>query len=85
MVEANLAGKPVIAYKAGGVMDTVIDGVTGVFFEEQTTAALIKALEKFERSSFEPELVRQEALKFDKEIFKKKIKEFVEEKLKTWK
>ena len=84
-VEAMACGKPVIAFKSGGALETVKEGVSGLFFEEQTPAALIKALEKFERSSFEPELVRQEALKFDKEIFKKKIKEFVEEKLKTWK
>lgn len=89
-VEAMACGKPVIAFKSGGALETVKEGVSGLFFEEQTPAALIKALKKFEsltlpkgEGSFEPELVRQEALKFDKEIFKKKIKEFVEEKLKT--
>lgn len=82
-VEAMACGKPVIAFKSGGALETVKEGVSGLFFEEQTPAALIKALEKFERSAFEPELVRQEALKFDKEIFKKKIREFVEKKWKA--
>ncbi|GHT83680.1 glycosyl transferase [Spirochaetia bacterium] len=47
-VEANAAGCPVIAYCKGGVLDTVKENVTGIFFDEQTPAALVGAMEKFE-------------------------------------
>lgn len=48
IVEAQAAGCPVIAYKAGGALETVIDGVTGLFFAEQSAASLIEAVRKFE-------------------------------------
>ncbi|GHV16190.1 glycosyl transferase [Spirochaetia bacterium] len=47
-VEANAAGCPVIAYRKGGVLDTVQENVTGIFFDEQTPAALIQAMDRFE-------------------------------------
>ena len=48
MVEAQAAGCPVIAYKAGGALETVIDGVTGLFFEEQSAESLMEAVKRFE-------------------------------------
>ncbi|HEX9332606.1 MAG TPA: glycosyltransferase [Anaerolineales bacterium] len=48
MVEAQAAGCPVIAYKAGGALETVIDGVTGLFFTEQSASSLIEAIKRFE-------------------------------------
>jgi len=47
-VEANAAGCPVIAFRKGGVLDTIQEGVTGLFFDEQTPASLIRALDRFE-------------------------------------
>ncbi|GHU94837.1 glycosyl transferase [Spirochaetia bacterium] len=47
-IEANAAGCPVIAYRKGGVLDTVQENVTGIFFDEQTPAALIQAMDRFE-------------------------------------
>jgi glycosyltransferase involved in cell wall biosynthesis len=47
-IEANAAGCPVIAFRQGGVLDTVKENVTGLFFDEQTPAALTAALDKFE-------------------------------------
>jgi glycosyltransferase involved in cell wall biosynthesis len=47
-IEANAAGCPVIAFAKGGALDTVLDGVTGLFFHEQTTGSLIAALDRFE-------------------------------------
>jgi glycosyltransferase involved in cell wall biosynthesis len=75
-VEANAAGCPVIAYRKGGVLDTVKENVTGLFFDEQNPAALVRALDKFEEieSSFSDrgaytEHVRQ----FSREAFKERI------------
>jgi glycosyltransferase involved in cell wall biosynthesis len=48
-VEANASGRPVIGYGRGGLRDTVIPGMTGVFFEEQATEAVIEAVQQFER------------------------------------
>lgn len=48
MVEAQAAGCPVIAYKAGGALETVIDGVTGLFFEEQSPESLMETVKRFE-------------------------------------
>jgi len=81
-VEAMGAGLPVIAYKSGGVKETVIDGKTGVFFTELTVASLIAAIKKFEKMKFDPKTCRSQAEKFSKERFLKEIKAFVTTKTK---
>ncbi|PKP62187.1 glycosyltransferase family 4 protein [Candidatus Atribacteria bacterium HGW-Atribacteria-1] len=81
-LEAQAYGKPVIAYGQGGALETVVDGVTGIFFKEQTTESLAAAIRHFEiiKDSFNPKEIRKNALKFDKEIFKAEIKALVAEK-----
>ena len=75
-----------IAYGKGGALETIIEGRTGMFFRKQTTESLIKAVEKFEeiKDNFNPEKMRENALRFDKKIFKKEIKMFVERKYKEF-
>jgi len=82
-VEAMAAGRPVIAYQAGGALEIVKDGETGAFFKEQTPDSLVAALQNVKIEKFSPQLIREHARQFDKEIFKKKIKEFVGESLKN--
>jgi len=77
-VEAMAAGKPVIAFRAGGALDYVEDGKTGVFFEEQSPEGLIGAIRKFETMKFNPKAIRLRALTFSKKYFCEKIKSFVE-------
>ncbi|KPJ69188.1 glycosyl transferase [candidate division WOR-1 bacterium DG_54_3] len=77
-VEAMSAGRPVIAYKAGGAEETVIDGKTGIFFEKQSVESLIQAVKRFQFATFSKKEIRKHAEKFDKEKFKQKIKNFVE-------
>jgi len=72
-VEAQAYGKPVIAYGKGGILDTVIDGETGVFFEKQTVSSLCRTIEKFEKLNFSLQVCKQTALKFSKIRFKQKI------------
>ena len=79
-LEAQASGRPVIAYGSGGALESVVEGVTGTFFYEQTPEALIAAIKTFERLEFEPLKIRKHAEKFDAEVFKKRIKTFVEEK-----
>lgn len=77
-VEAMASGRPVIAYRGGGALETVKDGGTGIFFEEQTPDSLLEALRNFKESDFTPEKIRSHALQFDKDVFKRKIIEFLE-------
>ena len=84
-LEAQSCGKPVIAYGKGGTLETVIEGETGHFFHKQTPEALIKAIKEFNNMEFNAEECRENALRFDKEIFKKKIKEFIKEKYREFK
>ena len=80
-VEAMACGKPVIAYGRGGALDTVIEGITGAFFNEQTTESLAEALAAFCPDDFNPYTIRRHAETFDVSVFRHKINEFIEEKL----
>lgn len=80
-VEAQACGTPVIAYGKGGVLETVIDGKTGVLFNEQTESAIQAAIEKFEKDFvFLPHSIRQHAESFSTAKFESQFKAFVEEK-----
>ncbi|MEZ5701079.1 MAG: glycosyltransferase [Burkholderiaceae bacterium] len=80
-VEAMASGAPVIAYGKGGALDTVVDGVTGLLFGEQTNAALENAVVDFEAGTavFSTDALRQHAEKFDKSIFQFELKKSIEE------
>lgn len=77
LVEAMLAGTPVIAFRGGGYIESVIEGKTGVFFDKSTVDSLTKAIREFERTKIKSEDCIKQARKFSKERFKKEIKEFV--------
>lgn len=76
-VEAQACGRPVICYGKGGVLDSVIDGKTGVYFNEQTVDSLKEAILKFESMKFDKKTIRKHALTFDEKEFQKKIKDYV--------
>ena len=82
-VESMLSGTPVIAFNGGGYKETVLQGKTGVLFDDYSVQGLISAIEKFEtlrqaQGLFDSVKIKQHAQKFGKERFKKEIKEFVE-------
>ena len=82
-VESMLSGTPVIAFNGGGYKETVLQGRTGVLFDDYSVQGLISAIEKFEtlrqaQGLFDSVKIKQHAQKFGKERFKKEIKEFVE-------
>ncbi len=83
-LEAQASGRPVIAFGKGGALETVVDGKTGLFFERQTKEDLIQAVEKFQKMTFDKQEIREHALKFDEEVFKKKIEGFINEKFKEF-
>ncbi len=76
-VEAMACGKPVIAYKKGGALETVLEDVTGVFFEAQTPAALADAMQRVKGMRFDPITIRSHALKFDAKHFNSRFTQFV--------
>ena len=78
-VEAMSAGRPVIAFAAGGALDSVKEGETGLFFREPTVEALVAAVEQFETLSFEPGRIRQHAEQFGRAVFESKITSLIEE------
>jgi glycosyltransferase involved in cell wall biosynthesis len=77
-VESMLCGTPVIAFNGGGYKETVIDGKTGVLFNNYSVNGLIEAVGKFESAKFNAKDCIEQAQKFSKERFKKEIKEFIE-------
>jgi glycosyltransferase involved in cell wall biosynthesis len=80
-VEAMSVGTPVIAYLSGGVVESIIDGKTGIFYRFNDLNHLSEAVSKFEKMKFDKETIMKYAQKFSKERFKKEIKKFVESKL----
>ena len=76
-VEAMSTGAPVIAFKAGGALDYVVDGKTGLFFDQQTAKSLGEALRKFSTLEFSPNQIRSEADKFKKEQFREHILDYL--------
>jgi glycosyltransferase involved in cell wall biosynthesis len=77
-LEAMASGRPVVAYKSGGALESVIDGQTGLFFTEQTPSSLAAALDLIDRFSFVPSFLREHAQTYDVSIFRKKISHFVD-------
>jgi len=80
MVEALSAGKPVIAFGAGGATEIVQPGINGVLVEEQSAAVFAQALRDFDPGQFSPDVCRETAAKFDESVFANQFKAFVEEK-----
>lgn len=77
-VEAMAAGRPVIAYKAGGILETVEESRTGIFFKEQTWESLAEAVVRFRPDDFDPVKIREHALKFGQQRFEKEISGLIE-------
>lgn len=76
-LEAMASGRPVIAFKKGGALETIIEGQTGVFFNEQTWESLAHRILRFDNREFDPAIIRSQAKKFDAKIFKEKILNFI--------
>jgi glycosyltransferase involved in cell wall biosynthesis len=87
-LEANAAGRPVIAFGAGGILDTMIpyagdaSVATALLFEKQEVDDLIEAITKAETLNFSPEFIRANAERFQEKIFIEKVQNFVHNKFK---
>ena len=76
-LETQACGTPVIAFKQGGVLDTVNEEVSGIFFKEQSIESLYDAIKRFEKRKFDAKAIREHARKFCSHRFKEKIKDVV--------
>jgi glycosyltransferase involved in cell wall biosynthesis len=76
-LEVNAAGRPVIAYRSGGALETVVEGHTGVFFDEPTTDSLVQAIADFETRSWDAQALRHHAEKFSRAVFAARWTEFL--------
>ena len=72
-LESMASGRPVIAYRGGGALETIIENQTGIFFDDQTEIALAQAVGQYYQTNWDPAAIRTHALKFDKEVFKGRV------------
>ena len=83
-LEAMACGRPVIAYRSGGALDTVVEGETGCFFARQTVEDLATAILRFERresdggAGFDPQAIRRHARGFGRDVFRSRLKSFID-------
>jgi glycosyltransferase involved in cell wall biosynthesis len=82
-VEAQAAGLPVIAYGVGGARESVIDGATGVLFDEQSAASLAAAIERFEGMRFADATIRENARRFNRERFHAQMARVIDDALRA--
>lgn len=81
-LESMASGRPVIAYRKGGALETVLEGVTGEFFDDQEWEELATAVIRFDASKYDPRIIRAHAEAFDVKTFKRRIAAYVAE---AWK
>ena len=78
--ESMASGRPVIAYAAGGACETVVENVTGKFFDEQSWEALADAVVRFKPQNFNPQKIKEYAEQYNSSRFKKEIQDFIKDK-----
>ncbi len=76
-LEAMASGRPVIAYRGGGALETVQEGYTGVFFDDQSEISLALAVGQMAHMQFNPNDIREHALTFDTRAFKNKLMAYI--------
>jgi glycosyltransferase involved in cell wall biosynthesis len=80
-IEAMASGTPLIAYRGGDIEEHMQEGKSGIFFSRQTATDLISAVRKFKSCDYDPKIIRESTLRFDKEVFKAKIEEYIKKEL----
>jgi glycosyltransferase involved in cell wall biosynthesis len=73
LVEAQACGRPVICYAAGGALESVMDGTTGIHFQPQTAEALAAAILRFEQTAWDPNICRRNSLRFSADVFRRDV------------
>jgi glycosyltransferase involved in cell wall biosynthesis len=76
-LEVAAAGKPTIAYRAGGALETIKEGITGAFFNRQTTDDLADAIERLEKGEWHPRILRKHSEEFSVPVFRDRFHSFL--------
>jgi glycosyltransferase involved in cell wall biosynthesis len=76
-VEVAAAGRPTIAYRAGGALETIVENVTGLFFDQPTPESLGDAIETFERQQWSPAVLRKHSKTFAVPVFQERFRSFL--------
>jgi glycosyltransferase involved in cell wall biosynthesis len=76
-LEIAAAGRPTIAYRAGGAVETIVEGVTGVFFDRQDASCLAGAIQRFERQEWSAKALRSHAERFGIDVFQSRFRRFL--------
>lgn len=76
-LEINSAGRPVVAYAAGGATETIVDGLNGVLFGEQTVDSLVEGMERLESQRWDPAEIRRYAQRYDVRVFQDRLLNFL--------
>lgn len=82
VVEAQASGTPVICYKGGGFLETVVDGKTGIFVEDTKVDTIKAAISRFNKIKWDREYIVKNSLKFDRAVFEKNLKKYLRSELK---
>lgn len=84
VIEAAAAGRPVIALAAGGALETIVENVTGVFFYDQDPAGIIDAVLRFKDEEFDSKVIREHALRYSTERFKRELRAYIDSAWAQW-
>ena len=76
-LEAGVWGRPAIALRFGGFLDTILEDVSGMYFEQPSSAAIYAALERFESMKFDPDKVKNHVQQFSQETFSERLQSAV--------
>jgi glycosyltransferase involved in cell wall biosynthesis len=76
-VEMMACGRPVVAFAAGGALETVVEGVTGTFAQQQTPQAFAEAIQRLEAMELDPQRIREHAQRFSQERFVETLRDLV--------
>lgn len=76
-LEANACGRPVVAFRGGGALDTVVPGLNGVYFDRQTAEALAEALHEVDAIRWNPAQIRRHAERFDEARFREELSDYI--------
>ncbi|GJD54721.1 glycosyltransferase [Methylobacterium dankookense] len=77
-VEAMASGRPVLAFGRGGATETVVEGVTGLFFDEQSVAAIVDGVERMQALPLNPQAIRIHAERYATAVFERRMRAFVD-------
>jgi glycosyltransferase involved in cell wall biosynthesis len=72
-IEAGVWGRPSVALRFGGFLDTIDEGVTGMYFDEPEPRAIADALDRFEAAAFDPDKIRRHVEQFTEDVFTEKL------------